>query len=480
MTAPAARPMPREALRLLLRERSKRIRALQKRALSLIIDPVSLLYLLGFAVLTIAFARERLLQGVDLTPYAPLNGPLVALLLFFGFCWSGLLDVLKSSRYRFTYSDFLLHMLPHPTHAYVRATILRHEARNLLWFALLLTLLWLLETHWVQVELFTVPTLVLLAATYAIGNFARGLLQWHLYQKSTAVRLTLCISLTAVGGLGLLASLLFVDSARWLLLGLLLLMMPLIGWLWWRLPALVVDWQRVLTYGEEKTWNGFLIRLVVGATDASTPLHKPWVAAKHKPAPRRLPYHMHRLTCHMWWSWLWRDKRPLLVNLTFYLFLVQSVALQSGFPYSTGIAFLIASSLGAYMLAEVFSERLNQTPMRVLPWPLRETVTGYRTATLWILAPVLLPQFSALLLGNGARWYELLTLLLGQGLLFLAYYERTLARRATERLGYLRNPFANIFTWLLLVALLFAMLQLPLVAPVVGLLAYLWVSRQYN
>jgi len=477
----SASPLPSQsAASLLLGQRRRRVRALQWKALQLIIDPISLLYLVAFLLLMISFARETLVSSLQLEAFLPLDPVKTVLVFVLGGVWFSIWDVFNSPRYPFTYSDFLLHFLPVDLNRHLKKVILRHQLIRLLTLALLLAVIALVQGWLLRYEVLSRSLMLMLFGAFVISDFARGLVQWYVFQQRFLVRLAVVLAVPLLSLVALVLTVLLDEKmAVWVLTSMLALTSVLALLLWVGLPRIQLDWERIITYGEHKTWNGLLVKLVTGAGNTPTTVTRPWITPKHPQPAKRLPYKIDNLLAHQWGRYLWREKRPVLVPLVFFSFVLHGQAYQSQIPYFHGIAFLTVGSLLVYILTDMFAERLQQPILRVLPWPLREMVQSYLKMVLWVLIPLLVPQMWMLSTLDMA-WWEILLLVAGEILLFIAYFERTLARRAVNLTSAYHSPLGTVITWALFVLLTAAMTWQPLSAPLLGGFAYWWVSRQYD
>jgi len=450
MTAPA--------FRLLRNQRLKRVLSLNLKALRLIIDPVSALYIGAFLVLMIAFSREQLFAKIDLSRFSGLDPLIVACFLLFAGLGFNLSMVVSSPRYALTYSDFLLHFQPLNLDRYLRYVILRAQTVRALIACVVLGLAWLLQTYGFRVELLTPWGYLLLLGTYVYFDLLFGLLYWTLFQQRKSVR-WLAAACSVFGSLGLLAASLLAGSYRpWFFGGIALLALPVLIGLWRRPLDRNVDWQRVVQVGEQKAWSGILIRLIVGFEQSAAPVNRPWMQDKFKRPPAKfLPYLLRPTLHRMWRRYLWTERRSTMFTLCFYILMIQGVAYRSGIPLTPAVGFLCGAMLAVYMMSSLLGDRLRTLSIAVLPWSRTDMMAAARDASLWLAIPVFVPQALFLVFFQQASVLYLILALLVQAVLSWKYYEFMLASRIRSALGRRDPDYVKAIGWTLYVGLTLAL-----------------------
>jgi hypothetical protein len=333
-------------------------------------------------------------------------------------------------RYKLTYSDYLLHFLPPNIERYVRVTFLNQQAVRFVLFALIPLLLLLLR-------LFTFEQMLYLWVTFLIVDALFGWVQWRIYQRPFWLRLLLAIvgGITGLAALGFLLGLgIRTQSQGTVYFAVMGAFVLLVALLFARTFTRNIDWQRVINYGEDMTWNPILIKIMLQQMHSSSPITRPWILPKsegNKKRAKSLPYDLSRILQFYWWKYL-PSKRQLIFRAFFSLLTVSGIVYRFELPLPDNVLFAIASVVLMLVGREILTERLGTIQFSVLPWPVDAYVKSFWRNTWWAVLPFCLIQVLVRMWHHESA-VETLLLLIGEIPPFLWVYS-TILRGVMQKL----------------------------------------------
>ncbi|KGX85508.1 hypothetical protein [Pontibacillus litoralis] len=398
---------------LVYQNRFKRIIELYKRSFFILFDKVTLIYLIPFVSIGMIFLRSYILEHRTETIYtffhhAPLllSSEFAYLLLLA----AGLASFI-SPRYKLTNSDYLLITLPVNMELIFRRNIQREQIKRLIVMVILFSLSTLLF------DFFSILTCVLLILTFAIVDLFTGLFQWMAFQKQGRQKLCFIMGyfvLLIIIGVGFI---LFQSHylAYYYIIGMGLMFTVTIKW--FREELLYsVKWGETISYGEEKTWNRLIVKLITGV-GFNFP-SKLYITKKNG-SKKRVNYQLTSVLSANWEGYLLNNKSitlNILIN-TIAIFILLSIRFH---VYS--LSYFLSTLLMFYLLKNIFQEQLTTHKFRVLPWSKRDYIKSFLKSVSWLVGLLLILQFIVLIFISGNGIYQSIFAVIGHGVYSVFFF----------------------------------------------------------
>lgn len=366
--------------------RNKKILSLYQYSCSILFDKWVLLYSLPLAFLGVLFIRHIMMQYVCSLSYSSNDFYTANVVLFILIMWVRFLTSSISCTYKLTVSDYMLQYMPLQLSRYVTYMILHTQFKRLAFFCLLPFLLFISNVLSLQNGM-----LVLL--NFLISDCLFGLIQWMVFQKKWKHRfiwftvwLLIPIVFIWIGKSGLFP--IMYDYSFPILMVLLgigsLLYVGLFQSDWLH----DVDWQRVVHFGENKTYNLFLVKLITG--NFSSYKKRAWIPTNEVRAIKKIPYSVEKLLHHFFKKKLWQKKGSVFSLLSNCIALSM---LLNGIHFSSFIAFIGSSFLFLATVRLIYVELINEPFMQTIPIHLKTISTVFVNKTIPFILFVHLPQF---------------------------------------------------------------------------------------
>ncbi|PTM57992.1 hypothetical protein [Desmospora activa] len=365
-------------VRYIFMSRLSRILHIYKRVCLILFDWVSLLYLIPLIIFSLIILREKIDTYSGFSLYTP------SILLMVVLIWWGivLFQALISPRIKVTSAEFLLRFLPVSMEKVLRMLFgYQHIIRFCLWSLMISLVYFLGMVSWL--EGFWLLGIIVLV------DGGTGVYQWLVFQRSFFVRLMylLCIGLLLVVAFGI--SLTHIVSPKWMVFFICIGSFIVIwAGLYSRSMINDIEWGKVISYGDEKVWNPFIVKLITGVGFQQPSF---LVSHKKKQSVLPLPYCLNIVIKH-YWKIRFLEKPSSLVYIITNTLAIQ-VFLCLHLPVWFGI--LLSSLVLIFLLVLMFQDGIKQNELLVLPVKADEHVQGFCKAVYWI--PLLFSSFSVVL-----------------------------------------------------------------------------------
>jgi hypothetical protein len=381
----------REVFLLLYRSRLKQVIGLYKMSFFILFDKVTLFYLIPFSLVALLVVRQYVFGHINYVLLSILhNYPLLCCTVFaFLFLLSTGISSIISPRFKLTNSDYLILTLPVNMELILRWNIKREQFKRLILLVIFLSIFTFIF------NLFSLLTYVFIIITFVIVDLFAGLFQWKTFQQHGKQRLfSLFVYFTSVLIFGLMVIFFYkikfpVPIVIFYIIEMLIVQFLSFIWLKGKLMG-SVEWGKTVWYGEEKTWNRLVVKLITGTGFKS---NKFWISKKTV-KEKRIKYQLVKVLTHYW-------KEHCLQNKVFLINMVTNTAAIWGYlvirNHAIDFAYSISSIIMLYFLISVFKDSLNTYQFRVLPWPKREYVRSFLFFSFWPIILLLGLNFISLI-----------------------------------------------------------------------------------